>query len=252
MKDISQLYSEHPEFYDSFSKDRDFLSQCRSLLDFSSPTDPNDVTTLELLAGPARHSQAFSQLGCKAYSLDGSEGMKKYSVAKGIQHEANYFVSHLPADKPKIPPDLKFNIYTLLRYSIGYFSKESIQWLLKWCQHHSRKNGILFVKVHKQSTFNNFIEIHEDSHIISDSELGKVECYWPVNPPEWSDTEWEIKMIVKVIINGETHFYESREIIHSYEDIRHISESVGCKAEIIPPQKLSGFTDNAHIVAIYL
>ncbi|SFN68488.1 hypothetical protein [Xenorhabdus japonica] len=72
------------------------------------------------------------------------------------------------------------------------------------------------------------------------------------SPPTWSDTDWEAAMTVKVIINGKAYFYESREIIHSYEDIRHIAESVGCKTEIIPLQKLDGFTNDAHIVAIYL
>ncbi|MDC9613353.1 hypothetical protein PSI19_05515 [Xenorhabdus khoisanae] len=252
MKDISQLYSKHPELYDAFSTQREFLAECRSLLDLSFPSDPHEITTLELLAGPARHSLVFNQLGCKAYSLDGSEGMKAYSVAKGIQREENYFVSSLPSDEPIIPPDLKFNIFTLLRYSVGYFTKESIQWLLKWCQRHSHKNGILFIQVHKPSTFTDIIEKHEETRVISDTELGKVENYWPLTPPTWSDTAWEAIMTVKVIINGETHLYESREIIHSYEDIKHLAELMGCRAEIIPPQKLSGFTTSAHIVAIYL
>lgn len=61
MKDIEYLYEKKTQLYDAFSNDRNFLGQNLDILKLSSKKD--SCTALELLAGPARHSHAFENLG---------------------------------------------------------------------------------------------------------------------------------------------------------------------------------------------
>ena len=248
MTDIANLYIQYPEIYDSFSNDRDFLTQSNTLLKISNH-EGNATSVMELFAGPARHSFAFRNLGCRVYSLDSSEGMKKFAIEKGFQERKNYIVERLPT---VIKLSEKISIFTLLRFSVGYLNKNEIREVIKWCKGNSTSNAKLFIEIHKPSVMSSSMDKLEISQREFNTDIGHVKCKWPSNPPIWNTLSWEVTMPIDIEVEGVKYEFSSREMLHSFEDIKDIAISCGCHIDLITPDKLLGFNSDSLVVTVNL
>lgn len=177
--------------------------------------------------------------------------MKSYALSRGFQVDRKYLISRLPK-MPFEDCSLNFDVFTLLRYSIGYLSKSSAYELVKWCKEHSSVHGVSFIEVHKPSTISSIDNNFELAYREFDSDLGIVSCYWPNGKLAYSEQAWEVTMPIKITIGNDSYEYESKELIHTYEDIKFISKCLGCEAEIVSAEKLSNFSQESLIILVRL
>ncbi|MFA9486783.1 MULTISPECIES: hypothetical protein [unclassified Moraxella] len=251
MKEIYKLYSENPDIYDIFSNDRDFFQQAADILSLlkchTLTIKPN---VIELFAGPARHSLEFVKLGCDVLSIDSALSMMQYSIKQGFQSPIKYIVSHIPNINLTVP---KTNLFTLLRYSVGYMDKLQLSNLIKWCDLNSHANGLLIIELHIPSKIlslaNNDMRIRERE---VSSKYGVVKCIWPKDIKFNSIGSLSLDMNVEISINNLAETYLSTEYIHTFDDIKFISQSLFDLDCVIYNKNFDSFGNDSLIVGVLL
>jgi SAM-dependent methyltransferase len=234
--DVINLYNDLPEIYDHISNDRDFDAQVKEILSYKSS---RPLQALELCAGPARHAAALERNGISTYAIDICSGMKNFAIQYiGVESE-KYIVSDLTKEVTEwgLPSHCKFDVITLLRYSVGYFNKTQLNNLVKAVSSILSDDGIFIIELHNLAMARdgfNKLGIKSRESIFNGK---KVSCLWPHKDPEWSNTGWLLSMDVKITIEdaleSEEVIFNSVEYIHCFDDIEFMCNLHSLKHRII-------------------
>lgn len=230
---VNRLYSTFADEYEVLNTDRDFMNQADSLHRLIS-SGKDKISILDLFAGPAYHNAQLNQIkDCHIVSIDSSQQMKEIAISSGRSNQQDYIVSRLPEGLSKIPIDYKFDLVTILRYSLGYLSWSEVGDLFTLLSPLLKPNACLVIELHKISnvvTAFNTSEIREREYISASGR--RVSCVWPSSPITWDENDWiaTIPLCLTIHENDGTVITESMtslERIYTSNDIARIARSRG-------------------------
>lgn len=247
-KNIADLYQEHPELYDIFSNDRDFDEQTKSILKYVK--SGSSINAIEFFSGPARHSFSLTKQGHSAFSIDSSQAMKNFSVLSGFQEEGKFIVSSLPNISYEFN-DTKFDLFLALRYSTGYLDISEIRKLIKWCTVHANQDAVLVIELHNYNKVMGYVRSSKFlTRTFHSTPYGDIRSTWPYEPPVFDSNTKNIVWPVKVEIEKTTHFFESKERIHTPTDIITIVQEFGFDYLLQTGASVDGFEDKSDLMII--
>ncbi|MCG9578810.1 hypothetical protein L1D14_21610 [Vibrio tubiashii] len=235
--DISELHANRPELYDAFSNDRDFAAQCRELAQLC-PQCP--TTSLELFAGPARHTAELLKSGVqRGFCVDGSPAMKSLAVNSfGINH-SDYLHKWLPDPLDDIEEG-SVDLFLMVRYAACRLMHADLHQLLQVCQRKASANATLFLELHKLS---DVLGDFEALPIKDRATSNDVICRWPSEKPVCSPEGWLFDLNVEITHQGEVYNYNSREYIYTLADIRFMGQLLGLHIEVVDNRLIPSFGD---------
>lgn len=252
MISIDALYDLNPAVYAAFSEDRDFGSQSLGLADLV----PEPLTALELFAGPAWHSHELArQTNARVLAVDSAPGMKQLAVSMKHVPEDCYVLSRLPSLGERTSQE-RFNLVTILRYSIGYLTPLEVEKLFYHLAALTTPGAVIAVELHDlalaRSGFSN-LRIRERTALTADGST--VRSAWPSAPPTWSRDEWQMKMPVTVTIEereGQRRVleYESTEFLYSRGEVRRAAERTSCFYEVKASARVSEIFGESEVLLL--
>ncbi len=246
---IFDLYKNCPKLYDSFANDRDFASQCNNIIDYLGFFP---AKTIELMAGPARHSIEFLKIGIKsAVAIDESEAMHEYCQNMLYGNKVKYIIGKVPTTLLEIESEL-CDCILLLRFGIGYLDITNLRKTLEQGLRLLSSRGCIFVECHRFDLLSeglNDIDIRERT--IKGPNGEELVVIWPSGSPRWDQYGRYVDMDVLIEGNdGTKKSYLSREYIYGIREIKSLVDSIGGYLEIIDNSNLVSFGNYSTIFSI--
>lgn len=229
---INKFYTELASVYSAVSHDRDFHGQCQLMKSQLSTKVLEKFKYLELCAGPAEHSLAFSSAD-ETWAIDSSLEMKNAAIAMGFNTPDRYIIGSLPnVDFPELFNNY-FNIVSLLRYSIGYISKRDSVYLFQLISKMLKAGGCCFIELHHfKDLLKNLDNLEiKKRHFKMDGER-EVYCTWPSGDVEWEENDLVVRMNVDIDIKSihtnevESYTLSSIENIYLPKEIERITSAL--------------------------
>ena len=230
---IGNYYSVLADYYYFLSMDRDFAGQTSALMSAHGTADGRFV---ELFAGPAYHTKHFLDRGMEGFAIDSSAEMQNIAHDRLSIPKKQYVVDRLPGAVARLEGE--FDVFFILRFSVGYLTLLELSELFWQIQKKARENASVFFECHNiPSIVDGLPDLSIRERAVRLPDGRSLVCQWPSGPLTWQRDSFTVVMPVKVTVLDdaakavvETHRFESRERIFTFEEIAFVAKGAGASA----------------------
>ncbi|MFP2960999.1 methyltransferase domain-containing protein [Myxococcus sp. 1LA] len=250
---ITEFYTRHAELYDAICADRDFEMQVSAILQMFSPGE-KPRRALELFAGPAYHTGILQWThGIDTFCVDASPAMREVALAQGRCQAAQYVLGRIPEALNELPG--RFDLVLAPRYSLGYLDRQQLRATLATLSRVLQPGGLFIAELHQIQLLVSGLD--QLGIRCREARLGRLRarCWWPDAGLAWSETDWKVRMDVRVRwednagdVTDEQHFV-SEEQLYSRDELIDLAKATGgFEAEPLTARHLEAFPGTSLVV----